>query len=126
MRLVKVIPNFSKVENALINLSSFLYFRIVKYTKEQILKVLRAKKSELEKDYHISELGLFGSYARDNAHAESDIDILVDFSKKIDGFSYIQLAHELEDLFQYKIDLVSRGGIKRGYLPYVEKNLIHV
>lgn len=93
---------------------------------EQILLVLKTKKPYLEKRYAVSELGVFGSYARGEAQKESDIDILVDFNKKIDAFEYIRLAHELEDLFKQKIDVVSRKGIKAQYLTFVEKNLIHV
>lgn len=96
------------------------------YDTAQILKILKDKKQELEKKYLISELALFGSYARGDYHANSDIDILVDFNGRIDGFDFIRLAHELEDSFNYKIDLVSRSAIKPGYLPYVEKNIIHV
>ena len=92
------------------------------YNKDQILTLLKAKKPELEKKYHLSELGLFGSYARGDNHEKSDIDILVDFNARIDGFDYIRMAHELEDMFRSKIDLVSRQGIKSGYLPFVEKN----
>ena len=80
----------------------------------------------LEIKYSLSELGLFGSYARGYFNDNSDIDILVDFSGSIDGFAYIRLAHELEDAFSSKVDVVSREGIKPGYLPYIEKNLIHV
>lgn len=96
------------------------------YTTSNILAVLKTKKPELEKKYHLSELGLFGSYARGDYNEGSDIDILVDFNGQVDAFQYIRLAHELEDLFQNKIDLVSRGGIKPGYISFVEKNLIHV
>ncbi|MGK9127382.1 nucleotidyltransferase family protein [Olivibacter sp. SA151] len=96
------------------------------YEKAQILKILKAKKQELVRKYHVSELGLFGSYARGDYSVESDIDILVDFDKRIDGFEYIRLAHELEDLFHQKVDLVSRKGIKPLYLPYVENSLVHV
>lgn len=96
------------------------------YSTARILNLLKAKKPELTKRYPISELGLFGSYARGDFNEKSDIDILVDFNARIDGFDYIKLAHELEDMFRYKIDLVSRNGIKPGYLPFVEKNLIHV
>ncbi len=90
------------------------------YTKEKIIDLLKAKKPELQKKYPVSELGLFGSYARGDHKEESDIDILVDFHSRIDGFDYISLAHELEDLFNQKIDLVSRKGIKLKYLPFVE------
>ena len=96
------------------------------YDKIQILKILKERKPELQKRYPISELGLFGSFARGDNSDQSDIDILVDFDGRIDGFDYIRLAHELEDAFNYKVDLVSRKGIKPQYLPFVEKNLIHV
>lgn len=96
------------------------------YDTAQILSILKAKKPALQQRYPISELALFGSYARGDYNENSDIDILVDFGSRIDGFDYIRLAHELEDSFNYKIDLISRKAIKPGYLPYVEKNLIHV
>lgn len=96
------------------------------YSTAEILRILKNNKTELQKRYPISELGLFGSYARGDFNENSDIDILVDFNQRIDGFDYIRLAHELEDVFNYKIDLVSRKGIKPKYLPFVEKSLIHV
>jgi uncharacterized protein len=95
------------------------------YTTEQILKMLSQKKPALQERYPISELGIFGSYARGDYNEKSDIDILVDFNDRI-GIGFISLAHELEDLFNHKIDLVSRRAIKARYLPYVEKSLIHV
>jgi uncharacterized protein len=96
------------------------------YSTEKILQLLKAKKPELEQKYALSELGLFGSFARGDFNQQSDIDILVDFHRSVDGFQFIRLAHELEDLFNYKVDVVSRGGIKKPFLPYIEKNLIHV
>lgn len=96
------------------------------YTKTQILDILKDKKAELLNRYPISELGIFGSYARGDFDENSDVDILVDFNGRITGFEFIRLAHEFERMFNVKIDLVSRGGIKPQYLPYVEKSLIHV
>ena len=95
------------------------------YSKAKILQILKDRKPDLQKRYPISELGLFGSYARDDFNEHSDIDILVDFDDRI-GIGFISLAHELEDMFKTKIDLVSRKGIKSRYLSFVEKNLIHV
>lgn len=96
------------------------------YNASQILKILESQKKELEKKYLISEMGLFGSYARGDYNEYSDIDILVDFDDRIDGFDYIKIAHHLEDAFKQKIDLVSRKGVKAQYIPFVENNLIHV
>ena len=95
------------------------------YSSAEILRILKDRKPDLQKRYPISELGLFGSYARGDYHENSDIDILVDFNDRI-GIEFISLAHELEDMLQTKIDLVSRKGIKPKYLPFVEKSLIHV
>lgn len=78
------------------------------YTAPEIFAVLKIKKAELEKQYPISEMGLYGSYANGNYNEHSDIDILV------------------EDEFYVKIVLVSHKGIKSQYIPFVEKSLIHV
>jgi len=96
------------------------------YNTQQIIKILKQQKKELTQTFPISEFGLFGSYARGDYNEQSDIDILIDFSSRIDGFDYIKIAHHLEDVFKQKIDLVSRKAIKPKYLPYVENNLIHV
>lgn len=95
------------------------------YSTAEILRILKDRKPDLQKRYPISELGLFGSFARGDYNENSDIDILVDFNDRI-GIEFISLANELEDMFQMKIDLVSRKGIKPKYLPFVEKSLIHV
>ncbi len=96
------------------------------YTTAEIISILKQHKPALSQKYPISELGLFGSFARGDFNPQSDIDILVDFNGKIDGFDYIRLAHEFEDLFKHKIDMVSRRGIKPHYLPFIERNLINV
>jgi len=106
------------------HIDAFPYLCLM-YNKDQILSILRTKKPDLQARYPISELGLFGSYARGDNSSSSDIDILVDFNGPI-GIRFIRLAHELEDLFHQKVDLISRKGIKPRYMPFVEKNLIHV
>lgn len=94
-------------------------------SQSEIIEKLSRKKSDLLLRYPISELGMFGSYARNDFNENSDIDILVDFNGPI-GIKFLDLAHELEDILQNKVDLVSRKGIKPKYLSVIEKNLIHV
>lgn len=106
------------------HIDAFSYLCLI-YSKDQILANLRTRKPDLQARYPISELGLFGSYARGDNSSSSDIDILVDFNGPI-GIRFIRLAHELEDLFHQKVDLISLKGIKPRYMPFVEKNLIHV
>ena len=47
-------------------------------TKDQILTKLKANKPEFSK-FGISDIGLFGSYLRNQQTADSDIDLLIDF-----------------------------------------------
>ena len=63
-------------------------------------KYILDKLSQIDKNkYSISELGLFGSYAKDNADDNSDIDILVK----------LELKKELEKIFNRKVDLIEKG-----------------
>lgn len=64
---------------------------------------------------------LFGSFARGEADANSDIDILVelDHSKPV-GLKFVSMQLELQDLLQSKVDLVSTNGVSKYILPIIE------
>lgn len=68
---------------------------------------------------------LFGSYAREEANDNSDIDIMVelDHSTPI-GMKFFMYRDELEFLLKKKIDLVSEGGISKYVRPTIEKEKI--
>ena len=71
---------------------------------------------------------LFGSYARNDADYQSDIDILVDldYSQRI-GLQFIQMKIDLEKLLNKKVDLVSSNGLSPYIKPLVEneKQLVY-
>ncbi len=96
------------------------------YTLEEIKKILTNAKPELQKKYPLSELGIFGSYARGDANENSDIDVLVNFNGPLGLFKYINLSHQIQKLFKNKVDVVSKDGIKQKYWYYVSKNIIYV
>lgn len=94
--------------------------------KQTILTILKTIKPSLEKKYGVKDLALFGSYSRNTAvSGKSDVDVMVDFSQPI-GLAFVDLADELEQLLQLKVDLVSRGGIKPKYFSVIEPDLIYV
>jgi uncharacterized protein len=66
---------------------------------------------------------LFGSHARNQAFADSDVDILVDldYSQHI-GFGFVGMKIELEDILKKRIDLVSSSSLSPHVLPFVEKD----
>lgn len=96
------------------------------YTIEEIKTILTQAKPELQKKYPLSELAIFGSYARGEATEDSDIDVLVDFNGPVGLLKYISLSHKIQDLFNHKVDMVSKNGIKPKYWVYVSRNLIYV
>jgi predicted nucleotidyltransferase len=94
-------------------------------TTEYILAKLQSVKPSLEKKYGVTTMALFGSYSRDDATEESDVDVMVDFGRPI-GMGFVHLADELELLLHNKVDLVSLNGIKPKYLKAIEPDLIYV
>jgi predicted nucleotidyltransferase len=78
-----------------------------------IEKKIEENKAYIKRAYHIKEIGLFGSYARGEQTASSDIDILVEFEKgHKDFFNYMRLKYYLEELLGRKVDLVKKNAIK--------------
>ena len=73
-------------------------------------KYILDKLSQIDKNkYSISELGLFGSYAKDNADNNSDIDILVKLEFKKGMYqNFCELQKELEKIFNRKVDLIEK------------------
>lgn len=63
------------------------------YTLQTILQKLKAHKPELQRKYPVSQLGVFGSYARGEATADSDIDIAVDITGPM-GLNFVAMADE--------------------------------
>ncbi|TNE37304.1 nucleotidyltransferase [bacterium] len=94
-------------------------------TLSEIKQLLTLNKQVLFNKYKIKTLAIFGSYARNEANENSDIDILVDFNDIV-GIEFIDLAKELENLIGFRVDLVSRKGIKPKYFDYIKEELIYV
>ena len=75
--------------------------------------------------YPIKSMAIFGSYARKEQTEESDLDLMVEFNGKI-GMRFIDLAEEIESLVGFKVDMVSRKGIKDKYYKSIQSDLIYV
>lgn len=73
-------------------------------------KSILDKLSQIKKNkYDIFEIGLFGSYAKDNADDDSDIDVLVKLEFKRGMYqNFCELHKELERIFNRKVDLIEK------------------
>lgn len=66
---------------------------------------------------------MFGSYAKAEADANSDVDILVDLEYKEGiGLLFIEMQLALEDLLKKKVDLVSTKALSKHIAPLIEKD----
>ncbi len=93
-------------------------------TKEYILDFLKDHKEEFKNKYQVHSIGLFGSYARDEAKESSDIDILVEMPSSFDNF--FDLKYLLEDAFGKRVDLGKIKNLRLLVKQYVDKEIIYV
>jgi predicted nucleotidyltransferase len=87
---------------------------------EQIKKILQDHKATLKDKYGVIEIGLFGSYIKGYQNKASDVDILVEFEKAIDLFTFVQLKNHLSDLVGVNVDLVEKKALK----PKIGKRIL--
>jgi hypothetical protein len=94
---------------------------------EEILLFLKTNKSYLLKRFHCSEIGLFGSFARNEQSEKSDIDILVQFEKDVPDLYNLELELKeyLKNQFNREIDICSKKWIKPIFKPMILKEAIY-
>ena len=90
-----------------------------------ILKKLAEHRDELESRFGVASLSLFGSVARDEAAAESDVDILVTFVQTPGIFGFLELKEYLENLLQCSVDLVTRNALKKQFREQILQEALH-
>ena len=71
-----------------------------------------------------SNLAVFGSVARDQAQADSDVDLLVDLPAGSSLFTHADLKLAIEDLLHHKVDLIRRRNLKASLRQRVEAEAI--
>jgi predicted nucleotidyltransferase len=77
--------------------------------------------------YGVHRIGLFGSFARNEARDDSDLDVLVEFRDGEETFEhYMDLKFHLEDLFGRRVDLVIEASIKPLLRPYILSEAVYV
>lgn len=81
-------------------------------TLAEIKQWLSQHKPVLQEQYGVKELGIFGSYVRQEQTAGSDLDVLVEFSDVPSLLKFINLENYLTDNLGTKVDLVHKGGLK--------------
>ena len=94
--------------------------------RNEVLDVLRTHKPMLAERFGVTELALFGSFARDEATDGSDVDILVRFNGPATSRSYFGVQFYIEDLLSRRVDLVTDKALRSEFRPYVEREAMSV
>lgn len=80
---------------------------------DQYKTILAAALPRLRAEYHLETLGIFGSRARRNHRIDSDLDLLVSFSRPPGMLTFLKLEQELSDCLGVKVDLVMPDSLDR-------------
>jgi hypothetical protein len=86
-----------------------------------ILYQLRGMRHELEEQYHVQRIGIFGSYAKKMQTDESDLDLVVEFSRPIGMLAFVHLKDLLSRRLDIRIDLVTPDGLH----PLIRDQVMH-
>lgn len=98
----------------------------VSLTRDRVLEVLRAHRSEVAHRYQVEDLALFGSFGRDQATDDSDINILIRFDVSGTARWFFGTRAYLEDFLKRRVYLVTNIALRPEFRPYVEAEAIHV
>lgn len=81
-------------------------------TLAEIKHILITQKPIIQEKYHVSELGIFGSYVRGEDTEDSDVDILIDYDEAPTLIELIELEDYLSDILELKVDVVTKNSLK--------------
>ena len=95
-------------------------------TLEDIKKILKGHKAEVQEKYKVREIGIFGSFVRGEHKKRSDIDILVEYSELPDLLELIELENKLQKLLKIKVDLIEKSGIRTELKETIFKEVVYI
>jgi predicted nucleotidyltransferase len=94
-------------------------------TTQDVLALLRAAWPQLAREFGVTRLALFGSYARGDQREDSDVGVLVEVDPSI-GLRFVELADRIEALLGVRSDVVSRRAIGARHWIRIERDLVDV
>ena len=95
-------------------------------SREQILEIMQENRAHI-KDFGVTSIGLFGSYARGEQKTGSDVDLLVVFDKNQKSYrQFFYLSEYLESLFQKNVDLLTDKGVSPYLKSRIDNEIIYV
>ena len=86
------------------------------YTIEEIKQVLE----EILKNEPVKQVILFGSYSKEEADNNSDIDLIIDTQQKLKGFALLKLICNIQERLQKEVDGFEKSSVIENSKIYEE------
>ncbi len=86
-----------------------------------VITTLRHHLPDLVRQYHIKQMGVFGSSVRNEQIPGSDLDVLIEFDVLPGLFTYVEIQEKLTDLLGVPVDLVHRPDLK----PHIGERILN-
>lgn len=94
--------------------------------REKALSLLAEHKPQLQRQFGVRSLALFGSTARGTAVDGSDVDVLISFDAPTTSQQYFGAQFYLEDVLKCPVDLVTDKALRKELRPFIERDAVHV
>jgi len=95
-------------------------------SRQDVLQELKTLKGEVQTEYSVKTLGLFGSVARGEQTDQSDIDLLVEFSRPVGFVTFMRLEEFLSDRLGKRVDLVTADSLKQVIRQDILSEVVYV
>lgn len=93
---------------------------------DEVKAIIKRNKAKLAGKYGIRRIGIFGSFARDEQHRRSDIDILVEFDEVPGLLRFVHIEEHLRRLLGRKVDLVRQEALRPELKERILKEAVYV
>jgi predicted nucleotidyltransferase len=93
--------------------------------RDEVLQILRTHQQELQ-NLGVISLELFGSVARNEAHANSDVDLLAELSESMSLFQFIKAKLFIQDLLKCEIDLGTKDALREHLRQPILEDVVYV
>lgn len=93
---------------------------------DEIRERIRKCNPILVERYGVEVSGVFGSYARQEAGENSDLDLLAEIVRPVGLLEFVGAEHYLSNLLGVKVDLVPRRSVRKELLPAILDELVEL
>lgn len=97
-------------------------------TQNDIINFLRGNKDFFRSEFQITEIGLFGSFARNEQTEKSDIDIIIELEENTRNIFHLKkrLRQIIRENFKREVDICTKKWIKPIFRDYILNEAIYV